>query len=565
MDARRANISAAFISGAVTAGAMIPPSSHHSFAKPPPENGERHILNAETELRLEIPSNCSITLTLLAGSAEIFGAELALASDLSAVKNTDTTKGGVSSTGSATMMMSKQSYLVSGNTKLAVFTWHGCTIDVDVEYGKSLDISYTSSETSSNIAYVNTHAQLEIYRDEALRALLLQRQSLQHNKLPLLEIEDKSNVCFDGPRVLIVGPPDSGKTSLTRILTAYAVKLGRTPILVDLDPAQNILSVPGTIAASVMTQDSISVTSYAGTGNTLASGTHPLVLWYGSTEVSSQPDLYQAQLYKLGQIIDARVSSNSNSHPQGGDVDTRASGLIINTCGWIEDTGYKLLLHAVSAFRVNVILVMGHDRLYSMLQTHYQKIKTGDETSSTTTNPASPKVIKLPRSGGVVSRDGSFRRVSRSLCIKRYFNGDLVQSLATPSTSSTTPTLIHQYTPVLLELSMANLRLYKLSSVSLSASMLPIAAKQTTDPVQLNRISSISPSLTHALLAVCHPNAVDAFDKSGNASDLYLSGVAGFLTVEKVNMDKDILTVLSPCSGSLPSQVMILGDVSWME
>lgn len=342
----------------------------------------------------------------------------------------------------------------------------------------------------------------------------------------------------------------------------------------DLDPAQNILSVPGTIAASVMVQDSISVTSYAGNGNALASGTNPLVLWYGSTEVSTHPDLYQAQLYKLGQIIDARVSSSSSNHPNGGDIDTRSSGLIINTCGWIEDTGYKLLLHAVSAFRVNVILVMGHDRLYSMLQTHYQKLKTGgDDTSSTTTavstSVMSPKVIKLPRSGGVVSRDGPFRRISRSLCIQRYFSGDLIQSHATTSHSTTTatPTLIDQYTPISVELPFANIRLYKLSSVSLSASMLPIAAKQTTDPVQLNLITSISPSLTHALLAVCHPNSVEAFDRSGgmNASDLYLSGVAGFVAVEKVNMDKDTLTVLSPCSGSLPSQVMIVGDVLWME
>ena len=180
--------------------------SNQSFTKPCPENGERHVLAAETELRLEIPSNCSIHLTLLSGSAEVFGAELALASDLSEAKV---------STPSAPMI-SKQSYFITGNTKLAIFTWHGCTLDVDVEYGKSLDISYTSSETHANIAFVNTHAQLEILRDEALRAHL-QRQ----HKLPILEIDDKTNMSLDGPRVLIVGPADSGKTSLARILTAY--------------------------------------------------------------------------------------------------------------------------------------------------------------------------------------------------------------------------------------------------------------------------------------------------------------------------------------------------------
>ena len=35
-----------------------------------------------------------------------------------------------------------------------------------------------------------------------------------------------------------------------------------------------------------------------------------------------------------------------------------------------EDAGYQYLLHAIDAFRINVVLVLGHDRLYSMLGTH---------------------------------------------------------------------------------------------------------------------------------------------------------------------------------------------------
>lgn len=38
-----------------------------------------------------------------------------------------------------------------------------------------------------------------------------------------------------GPRVLVVGPADSGKSSLCAILTAYAVRVGRAPVFVDLD------------------------------------------------------------------------------------------------------------------------------------------------------------------------------------------------------------------------------------------------------------------------------------------------------------------------------------------
>ena len=151
--------------------------------KSPPKNGERHTLSPQTELRLEVPANITISLTLLSGSAEIFGAELAPAiSD-----------------------PIKQSYLIVGPAKFAVFTWHGCVIDVDVEFGKELDISYTSEETVANVAYVNTHAQLEAMRDEALM-----------NATSAVAGKDT-----DGPRVLVVGPADCGKTSLVKVLTSY--------------------------------------------------------------------------------------------------------------------------------------------------------------------------------------------------------------------------------------------------------------------------------------------------------------------------------------------------------
>lgn len=42
------------------------------------------------------------------------------------------------------------------------------------------------------------------------------------------------------PRVLIIGPENSGKTSACKILTNYAVKSGRlcTPMLVNVDPGE---------------------------------------------------------------------------------------------------------------------------------------------------------------------------------------------------------------------------------------------------------------------------------------------------------------------------------------
>jgi polyribonucleotide 5'-hydroxyl-kinase len=322
---------------------------------------------------------------------------------------------------------------------------------------------------------------------------------------------------------------------------------------VDLDTSQNMLSTPGTITASPMTPDTTSPLTNA--TSSLYPTTTPLVLFNGSTELSSNPDLYKAQLDKLGECIDARLRGDE-SHK----VDARSSGIIVNGCGWIEDVGYKLMLHTVKALRINVVLVMGHDRLYSMLNSYYKKLEKDEEIMG----GAVPKVIKLPRSGGVVSRDAGFRRTARSLCMKRYFYGESIRgSASTDVICPPSSSLVNQYGPTLLEIPFADLTLYKLSNVSLSASMLPVSAKQATDPVQLTPVQ-ISPTLKHGILAVCHPNAVQRFQNSGEARDLYLAAVSGMVSVEKVDKDREIISLLSP-GGSLPSNTLLVGDITWME
>ena len=454
----------------------------------PPAQGERHTLAAEEELRLEVAfqpkSTCSVVLRH--GSCELYGVELAL---------------------------QKTYTFTDGGLKLAFFTWHGCVLDVDCE---NVDISYTSDETACNIAYVNTHAQLEALRDEGKE-----------------------------PRVLIVGPTESGKSSLVKVLTAYATKLGRYPIWIDLDPADNALSVPGTLAACPMDRATVQVESFATTG--IPPGTAaPLVLWHGATEVSAE--LFRAQVTALGQKVQQRLATDDGA---------RSSGILVNTNGWIQGEGYKLLLHTVEALQINIVLVMGHDRLYSMM-----KSALG---GSGNTNPV--KVIKVPRSGGVVSRGKDFLRQHRSRAMKRYFYGDTIEAPAAATTiaagaatSSTATTRVPQLTPFLAQIPFAQVKIYKFSAMSLSASLLPVAAAQSTEAVQVEEVTMKQSLLQHKLLAVCHPQVVEAFESSGRqAKVLYEAGVAGVLE------DTEMIHLLSPCAGSLPSHTFLMGDLTWME
>jgi hypothetical protein len=74
--------------------------------------------------------------------------------------------------------------------------------------------------------------------------------------------------------------------------------------------------------------------------------------------------------------------------------------LIINTPGW--DYGIEPLLHIIKEFAVDIILVMNSDRLYAQL---LSAVNPGNAAPS----QQKTVVVKLPSSGGVVSRVSPIR------------------------------------------------------------------------------------------------------------------------------------------------------------
>lgn len=119
-------------------------------------------------------------------------------------------------------------------------------------------------------------------------------------------------------------------------------------------------------------------TSQTGFKNTV-----PLVYFHGYTNPKDNIELYKTLISNLASKINDRLAR---------DEDARSSGIIVNTTGWIDGEGFTLLMHAIQTLGIDVVLVMGHDKLYSNL------ITALDGTAKAAT------VVKLPRSGGVVSR-----------------------------------------------------------------------------------------------------------------------------------------------------------------
>ncbi len=104
-------------------------------------------------------------------------------------------------------MATNVEYQFSGK-KLAIFTWHGCEIESN---GKDI-VAYIGHETPMQ-THLNVHFALQSMRQKAKEDDVI------------------------GPRVLIVGPSDVGKSVLARTLCGYATRNFTNIVLCDIDPS----------------------------------------------------------------------------------------------------------------------------------------------------------------------------------------------------------------------------------------------------------------------------------------------------------------------------------------
>lgn len=157
-----------------------------------------------------------------------------------------------------------------------------------------------------------------------------------------------------------------------------------------------------------------------------------------------------------------------------------ASGTIVNTMGWINGEGYELLLHTIEALHVDVVVVIGHDKLYSDLSRAFK---------APTSNV---QVVKLPKSGGVVTRQVSYRRDARDMRISEYFYGPSKE--LSPSSSS---------------VGFDEWKVFSLGGGPRAPdSALPIGAKPMADPVRAVEMT-VSKDLMHSILAVTYAQTQD--------------------------------------------------------
>lgn len=427
-------------------------------------------LKPETEWRYEVAIGGTLHVTLKSGTAEIFGTELPPNKELS----------------------------IQG--KGSIYTWQGCQFVYTAIAGpKGLMSDYTTEDTPHMTMAINLHFALEKMRNEA-------------------EQKPKD---VAGPRVLIAGPPNSGKTSLAKILLAYATKCDRKPIYISLDPTSVNLGPPGGVHAVQIT-DLLDVETYGGFGSSEISGPQklqPLILlskYFGLEKTTDNFKLFKRSVAQLAVPVLSKLAH---------DVEAQKSGLIIDTPrvpgNQNKTIEVNLLTDVVSDFGVNVIVVIGNDRLYADLMKKYPVGASG------------PTVVKVP-AFACMDDDESYNRDAQQQEIQQYFYGDAKDT---------------KLGPRIVTVDFSTLHVYKIK---------PSTQFDDDKADMLERVAEAN-ILPNTVLTVMH--AVPG----SSEKEILDSEVQGYLHVTEVDEEKNKVKILTPVPGRLPSQVMLLGDTRYHE
>ncbi|OMJ21715.1 mRNA cleavage and polyadenylation factor clp1 [Smittium culicis] len=144
---------------------------------------------------------------------------------------------------------------------------------------------------------MNVHLSLQQYR----------------NQFAITETQNnESSPLINGPRILILGPKDSGKTSIVRSLANYAIRQRETPIIINLDPSEGMTTVPGTVSATSFSkalspEDGFFSYSLLGSDGIID---YPLVYHYGYLSPNDQPILFKKIVKNLALGVEKQLALN---------------------------------------------------------------------------------------------------------------------------------------------------------------------------------------------------------------------------------------------------------------
>ncbi|XP_024014399.1 LOW QUALITY PROTEIN: protein CLP1 homolog 5 [Eutrema salsugineum] len=425
---------------------MVKPMMNNDAANAS-ESGHRIVkLAPQGEIRIQVHQSSTLKLRVLEGKVEIFGSELP----------------------------PKVWITFPPLQQFAVFTWYGGTIEVD----GVTETEYTSSETPM-MSYLNFHNSLQRQRHRVTSST-------------------SDNVSSHGPRVIIVGDIDSGKTTLAKMILSWAAKDGFKPTFVDLNVGQSSITIPGTIAATSIEMPLDPVEGFP--------INKALVHYFGHTTPDINLRLYKALVEELARELEVEFSDN---------IESRYSGMVIDTMGWTTGVGYHLLVHAIRRFNASVVIVLG------------QETELVNDLSKALRFKKNLQILNLEKSAGVFSRGSDFRKTLRNNNIKKYYHGATHELTVYTKTAKFRDVQVYQF---------------------------PKRSRGNHDSTLEITPVKIDEQLINKVLAISYAKEPD---------QIISSIVAGFVCITNVDIDEERITYLSPSAAELPSKILVTGTLTW--
>lgn len=372
----------------------------------------------------------------------------------------------------------------------AVFTYHGCTLELDGVDTADVHVA----QSTPMLQYLNVHAVLQRRREHAL-----ERSSR-------------------GPRCMLVGAPDHGKTALATTLCNYAVRTGSAPLRIDTDPAFNAIASPGSVSAAA-------ADAPFGPGQEdSAEPSAPLVYGFPFSAPKEQPELWLHCVHRLAQTADARDEESALSGASGAIIDTPPIG----------DNGNCTSVHiaqAAALLNVDTVVVLGGD---GSLQTEVEKELRAHLANEKATTV---EVVEVPKSDGTLKRAAEMRKREQWSRLRQYFygaDGRLVPSNRMVSFDDIVPLRIES----------------KQRSDTSSED-----GEHEKQPVHVRAFEPGMNLLQHMLL-------IPYCDDKDSATS---AACAGLVHVSHVDTDARTLTLLCPGHEPLPSRFALSGSLRWID
>ncbi|CAD5225586.1 unnamed protein product [Bursaphelenchus okinawaensis] len=420
-------------------------------------NLEQYRLSTDDELRFEVGA-VEVLLELTEGDAEMFG----------------------------TPLIRYKKYQIPAGFRGAVYAMKSAVIEI----AGPLESAYTAHAAVPMVPYRNVHAGL---RTKRIRTAPYQT----------------------GPKVLIAGPKDVGKSTLCKLLGNYAVRTGNQVLYVDLDPGQNIV-FPGCL--SVINVEKLSHPLYGFDTD------KPYALNFGSLNPLKNQKLYDIMVEHISEVVNKKLKAIDKF---------RKGGVIIDTTAYSKGVYYKSILRAAEIFNVDLLIVLDHERLYADLQ----KDLKGKPT----------KIIHLPKSGGVESRTPAQEAESRRNVIQKYFYGTKAQPFYPRSFE-----FVYDKPKEEWDLKVARIGVDALPSSCLPYGMAPDEHQTMVEQV------NFTPALNHKIVALTE-------DTGSLTSAIIKKNVRGFALIQEVDTPNKVVQVLLAEEPPIKYNLGILSEVEFMD